>query len=136
MLPDDNEHVADELRRRIAARAKADKEETKKQSTAEEGGGSDAESPKKKKKEKKDKKDTQKDKDTDKDVGKWQLSHMNLAETRGSVAIWSWNLWLLLVVICNRNSYVLKYLLEKERLLTTTWNLEYESRNLLWVEFG
>ena len=92
MLPDDNEHVEDELRRRIVARAKADKEESKKQSTTgDDVGVSDAESPKKKKKDKKD----SKEKDTEKDPGKWQLSHMSLAETRDSVAILSPNMYFL-----------------------------------------
>lgn len=96
MLPDDEDAVTDELNRRIAARAKADRESEatapgpsgKKgdvHSSDEDYTGKTAEKTDKKKTKTADKKDKGKSKKTndEKDVGKWQVSHMSLAESRG-----------------------------------------------------
>ena len=104
MLPDDEDAVTDELNRRIAARAKADRESEatapgpsgKKgdvHSSDEDYTGKTAEKTDKKKTKTADKKDKGKSKKTndEKDVGKWQVSHMSLAESRYLVGhVWGW----------------------------------------------
>ena len=86
MLDDKNQHVIDELNRRALARAKADKADekdtpTKKSSPDSERSGDESPKKKKKKKDKKDSADT-----SEKDVGKWKIAHMSLAESRFLIA--------------------------------------------------